>query len=246
MKYFFSTPSPLKKQLKEVGAKRFLLSFAVDASAVTNHFDCESNNLIIDSGAFTVWNRGSGKIDIDEYLTFVNSLEHGDITCINLDVIPQTGSSKAEINKCVEQGFENYLYLKDRCRHKIMPVYHYGENISILKRYADHTDYIGISPANDTAEVVKRAFLDKVFGFTKDKIKCHGLGYSSFGGLYIYPFYSVDSISYKRLQLTLDSTTYGFMVSNQLELLAKRKIQEFLDLEKTVTEIWRKRGIMWD
>ena len=245
MKYFFSSPSSMRKPLKERKVRNYLLSFAVDAKDV-KHFDDDDNRLIIDSGAFSLWNKGAGTIDIDEYLAFINSLEHGDITCINLDVIPQTGSSKAEINKCVEQGFENYLYLKSKSKHKIMPVYHYGENISILKRYADHTDYIGISPANDTAEVVKRAFLDKVFGFTKDKIKCHGLGYSSFGGLYIYPFYSVDSISFKRVIIEIDGVKFNMLNSNAISYPINKRIQEFLNLEKTVTEIWEKRGIMWD
>lgn len=245
MKYFFSSPSSMRKPLKERKVRNYLLSFAVDAKDV-KHFDDDNNRLIIDSGAFSLWNKGAGTIDIDEYLAFINSLEHGDITCINLDVIPQTGSSKAEINKCVEQGFENYLYLKSKSKHKIMPVYHYGENISILKRYADHTDYIGISPANDTAEVVKRAFLDKVFGFTKDKIKCHGLGYSSFGGLYIYPFYSVDSISFKRVIIEIDGVKLGMFANESMSYLRRNRIQQFIDLEKTVTEIWEKRGITWD
>jgi hypothetical protein len=233
-------------QLKDNGAKNYLLSFAVDAKKIYN-FDEDDNSLIVDSGAFSLWNKGAGTIDIDEYLAFINSLEHGDITCINLDVIPQTGSSKAEINKCVEQGFENYLYLKSKSKHKIMPVYHYGENISILKRYADHTDYIGISPANDTAEVVKRAFLDKVFGYTRDKIKLHGLGYSSFGGLYIYPFYSIDSITYLRCDIYIDRHYMRMFVNGKaMSYYSNLRIREFIDLEKTVTEIWRKRGITWD
>lgn len=245
MKYVFSSPDSVKHHLFEMGVRNYLLSFAVDAKAI-GKFIKPDRFIIIDSGAFTVWNRGSGEIDIDKYLQFINDID-GNITCINLDVIPKTGSTKLQVERCVERSFENYLYLLSHSKHPIMPVYHYGEDIRVLKRYAEHTDYIGISPANDTHENVKRRFLDQVFKVTQTNIRTHGLGYSSFSGLYRYPFYSVDSISYKRIFFDIDDDRYGFFGSAKpLSYYQKKRIREFLNLEKNVTEIWKRRGVSWD
>jgi len=245
MKYVFSSPDSVKHHLFEMGVENYLLSFAVDARAI-GKFLKPGRFIIVDSGAFTVWNRGKGEIDIDKYIEFINGID-AKLICINLDVIPQTGSTKKQIEECAERSYENYLYLLEKSKHPILPVYHYGENIDILKRYAKHTDYIGISPANDTHENIKRQFLDEVFKFTNTDIKTHGLGYSSFSGLYRYPFYSVDSISYKRIFFNIDDDKYGFFGSAKaLSFFQKKRIKDYLELEKNVTEVWKRRGISWD
>lgn len=245
MKYYFSSPAACWEPLKAVGAKNYLLSFAVDAKGSLHRFDDEENSIIIDSGAFTVWNKGSGEIDIDEYLAFLNNIDHP-VVGVNLDVIPQTGSTHKEVHECVEKSFDNFLYLKRKSRHQILPVYHYGEDFSVLERYMKETDYIGISPANDTHENVKRKFLGQVFKVCGTKVKTHGLGYSAYQGLFMFPFYSIDSISYKRIQVTIDGQKYGFFTSKQLGYMQEQNIIKYMQIEKDVTEIWKRRGISWD
>jgi hypothetical protein len=224
-----------------MNVKNYLLSYAVDARSCP-HFDKPDHTVIIDSGAFSVWNKG-GKIDIDAYKAFCLKLNPSWIK-ISLDVIPETGSSKADIEKCCQQGYENYLYLKQHIPN-LMPVYHYGDDISYLKKFMDHTDYIGVSPANDTHENIKRIFLDSVFRITRDKVKTHGLGYSSFEGLYLYPFYSVDSISYKRLMAIVDGYKKSFLTCSALDYIQVQRIEEFLNLEASVTKYWESKGIVW-
>lgn len=238
MKYFFSSSARAYELLKELGAENFLMSFAVDAKECSKV--AQDDNIIIDSGAFSVWNKG-GSIDIDEYLNFCKQLpEHW--TFINLDVIPKTGSTKQDIEICCEKGYENYLYLKQHLKN-VMPVYHYGDNIKWLHKFIEHTDYIGISPANDTHENVKRKFLKEVFYVTQDKIKTHGLGYSSFEGLTMFPFYSVDSISFKKSKI---NGVQFWNEDSKLWFYLRKRIEEFIKLEKDITALWEQRGIKWD
>jgi hypothetical protein len=241
MKYYFSSPDSKRSLLKSLGVKNYLLSFAVDAKSC-GHFDHEDNTVIIDSGAFSVWNKG-GTIDIDQYRDFCLK-QNPNWIFISLDVIPKTGGGKAENERCCQEGFENYLYLKQHIKN-LMPVYHYGDDIRWLKKYMEHTDYIGASPANDTHENIKRSFLDTCFRVTRDQTKLHGLGYSSFEGLYLYPFYSVDSISYKRLMAIVDGYKRSFLTCSQLDYIQVKRVEEFLELEKSVTKYWESKGIVW-
>ena len=238
MKYYFSSSSGHFELLKELGAKNFLLSFAVDAKHCKSLIGQKDINVIIDSGAFSVWNKG-GTIDIDDYLNFCKELPK-EWTFINLDVIPKTGSSPEDIEICCQQGYKNYLYLKKHLKN-VMPVYHYGDNIKWLHKFIETSDYIGISPANDTHENIKRQFLKEVFYITKDKIKTHGLGYSSFSGLKMFPFYSIDSISYKSFNIN----GRRFLVAKVLYFFFRKEIQKFIKLQSDMKKLWEYRGIKW-
>lgn len=240
MKYYFSSPSPRKKQLIDSGAKRFLLSYAVDGNQAQKHFG-EFDDVIIDSGAFTVWNKQKGEIDIEKYSSFLSNMPES-WHFINLDVIPKTGSSKKEIDLCIEKSFENFLFLKSK-RDKIIPVHHYGENLSVLSRYLQHTNFVAISPANDTAEKVKREYLTQIYKFIDfKKIKTHALGYSSFEGMKLFPFYSVDSISYARF--FIGETQY--LSSDAFSFFQMREIQKFIRYEEFLTKLWAERGVVYE
>lgn len=246
MKYFFSSPSSCWRPLESCNAKNFLLSFAVDAKSSLHRFAKNGNKIIIDSGAFTVWNKGEGEIDIDEYLEFLNGIDYP-VTAVNLDVIPQTGSTHKEVHDCVKRSLDNFKYLQSKSKHEIMPVYHYGEDTWVLEKYMELSDYIGVSPANDTHENIKRRFFNSVFKTVGTDVKLHALGYSSYPGLLLYPFYSIDSISYKRVVLMIEGQRYGFFASaSQLRYLQEKQIKFYMTMEKDVTEVWKQRGISWD
>jgi len=239
MRYYFSSSARAYELLKELGARYYLMSFAVDAKQCSKVKDPD---VIIDSGAFSIWNKG-GTINIDDYIKFC-AKQPKDWIFINLDVIPETGSTASDIEVCCKKGYENYLYICDKLPgRRILPVYHYGDNIHWLKEYMKHTDYIGISPANDTHENVKREFLRKVFNVTGKEIKTHGLGYSSFEGLTLFPFYSVDSISFKKSNI---NGTQFWNEDSKLWFYLRQRIQTFLNMERDITELWSCRGINWD
>jgi len=204
MKYYLSSPEntfkPARLRVLNDDKKRnYLLSFGLNSTSHFNTFYQDGKNTImIDSGAFSAWNSGK-EINLDAYIDYCKKLPE-EVYKINLDVIPKTGSSQEEKLRCIERGFENYLKMKSIIKN-VLPVHHYGEDIMWAKRMLQETDYICISPANDTHENVKREYFNYVFGNINDIPKVHVLGYSSVEGLEMYPFHSVDSISYKKSQM---------------------------------------------
>lgn len=203
MNYYLSAPETIFKPVREILTsdsvrRNYLISFAGSVKHFDKFYNDGQNQIMIDSGAFSAWNSGK-HIDREEYLAFCKKLPE-DVFKINLDVIPVTGSSQSEKLKCIEKSFENYLYLKSHLKN-VLPVHHYGEDVSWAKKMLNETDYICISPANDTHENIKREYFDYIFSEIDIKTKMHVLGYSSVDGVEKYPFYSVDSISYKKTHM---------------------------------------------
>lgn len=199
MNYYFSAPECIYKPVREWILKEreglfFLMSFANSTKQWKRFYNEGANTMIIDSGAFSAWNSGK-TINREQYLRFCKTLPD-DVYKINLDVIPRTGSSQEEKLKCIEESFDNYLYLSKHVKN-VLPVHHYGEGIEWAKKMLDHTDYICISPANDTHENIKRQYFKWIFQELGLDVKMHVLGYSSIDGCKMFPFYSTDSISYK-------------------------------------------------
>ena len=172
-------------------------------------------NLMCDSGAFTAWNQAEKQkragnpnwkkylINIDEYAEFVK--KHSDIIyrAVNLDIIPgEAGQipSIEEKEQAAEQGWNNYLYLKEKYGLDTIHVFHQGEDFKHLKRMLDYCDYIGISPSNDYTDDKKLAWLDHAFRYIMNSsnptIKTHGFGVTSPKLVKRYPWASVDSSSY--------------------------------------------------
>lgn len=203
MEYFLSAPEtiykPVRERLLSDGISRnYLISFAGPVKHFETFYNQGQNKIMIDSGAFSAWNSGK-TIDLEAYLKFCKTLPD-EVFKINMDVIPKTGSTQQEKLKCIQQSFDNYLYLKKHLKN-VLPVHHYGEDIVWAKKMLDETDYICISPANDTHENIKRQYFNYVFNELELDTKVHVLGYSSIEGLELYPFTSVDSISYKRTHM---------------------------------------------
>lgn len=189
MIFYYSSPSAYTEILKK-HVSSFLLSFAVDAVKKWQLFYNNEVPLLIDSGAFTAWNKGK-EISMYQYLRFCKTLPD-DCIFVNLDVIPKTGSSQNDVDICCEKSYDNYIHLKDHLKN-VLPVYHYKDHIEWAFKYLEHTDYIGVSPANDTEEEVKQLFLNHCFLHLPEGTKTHAFGYSAPAGVYKYPFYSIDS-----------------------------------------------------
>ena len=160
-------------------------------------------DLVLDSGAFSVWKRGE-TLTLPMYIDFLD--RQGDIfeAIVNLDVIPGRWTVKpsaAEVEESASKGRANALALR-KAGHEVMPVFHMGENLVWLKRMIDDGfKYIGISPANDRQGPEKVAWLDDVFEFlcgTKGypAVKTHGFGVTAVPILYRYPWYSADSVTW--------------------------------------------------
>lgn len=200
MIYYFSAPEstiPATKKYLLSQKVSFLMTFAHSTKQWKEFYD-KGQNFMMDSGAFSAWNSGK-EIDREEYLAFCRTLPE-DVYKINLDVIPKTGAGEEAIEQACKASFENYLYLKKHLKN-VLPVHHYGDGVDWLHRMANETDYICVSPANDTHESIKKKYLDFVFSHLDLSVKTHALGYTSRTGVRKYPFHSVDSISYKTTQM---------------------------------------------
>lgn len=171
-----------------------------------------AGKLFIDSGAFSAHTKGK-VVDVDKYIDFLNEIDDKVEIFAQLDTIPgEFGKPKTEqqLKEAPRLSWDNYLYMKDRVKskHKLLPIYHQGEDIKWLKNMLEYTDngehipYIGISPANDQPTSKKEIFIKQCFKVISESshpnVKTHAFGMTSLNLLEKYPFYSADSTTWHR------------------------------------------------
>ena len=212
MRVFFACPASKQfiQQLEKAQVDNVLFSFAFfpKIETVKKMFgDWKPKNIIVDSGAFSVWSRNE-KVDIDKYAEFcynvISHFDKSDISCVNLDVLPGNFGrmpTTKERQESVKQGRENFLYLSEKKGLNTIPVFHQHEDFKWLHLMMKDvkelkTNYLGLSPANDQPMKSKLAWLNKAFSITKNDVKCHGFAVTGFQQLVTYPFFSADSSSW--------------------------------------------------
>ena len=171
-----------------------------------------AKSFFLDSGAFTFHRMGT-PVDVDEYIEYANSLDEHTMAVAQLDTIPgkfgQPKSSK-DYEESAKKSWDNFLYMYPRMKSKdkLIPVFHYGEPFSALKNMLEWRDddgnclsYIGISPANDTAQKTKDAYMKEVYDTIRHSsnpnVRTHLFGMTSLQALAKFPYYSADSISHR-------------------------------------------------
>jgi DNA-binding transcriptional ArsR family regulator len=213
--YFASVHDPRAKRVcSELGVRNYLLSFALKEQAFDQNSDVLENpecRVMVDSGAFSVWSTDR-KIDVRRYADFAHKLmarAKCDLTFVNLDVIP--GRKNAPPNSyerdiSAEQSFRNWEYLRAQ-GVPAMGVFHQYERFYWLDELKKHSDYIGISPANDVSVEKRDLWLSQVFQWIEFSVKTHGFGVTAGPLLLKYPFFSVDSTTW------MGAVRYGSYVS---------------------------------
>ena len=147
---------------------------------------------ILDSGAYSSYKIGA-IIDIDEYCDFIRKYEKIIDYYIVLDVI---GSDV--------KSYENLLYMQAKGLNPL-PVFHQGDDFKYLEKFTDGSyDFICLSPLDYSGKGSNMVrWLDECFGNYicdnegKPKMKVHGLGLTTPHMMNRYPWYSVDSTSWK-------------------------------------------------
>lgn len=190
-----------------------------------------TGSVIIDSGAFSAWNKGT-IININDYINYCHEAiekikNDGKIPLIvNLDVIPgvvnktkdltnklvsekQLQKNKDTIDEAAKKGYENLKYF---IQNGITPihVFHQGEDWEWLDKMLELTDYIGISPANDMPQAAKMNWMYSVFEYLYKKgstASTHGFAVTSIKAMKRLPWTSCDSASWK-LQAAFGSISY--------------------------------------
>lgn len=194
-----------------------------------------SEGQLLDSGAFTAWTKGV-EIDIDELIAFIKL--HKPENAIQLDVIGKE-----------EETWENYRYMTSK-GVEVLPVIHYKASEKHIKRVVKKADYICLGGLVPLARRKKKLqeWLDYIFTFEEiRKVKVHCLGITTRWVLERYPFYSVDSTSYLSIFRYPQSDSYNKV--KQKVYSRQRAVLEEIDktkkLEKYITELWKRRGIIF-
>ena len=166
--------------------------------------------LMLDSGAFSAWNRGES-LSIPDYIQYVK--EHLDYldSYVNMDVLPGKYGEKytqKDVEYSASQSYENLQIIK-AAGLTPLPVYHQGEDWKWLEKLLDDGEtHIGISIKKDMVESRgqgligrQRKWLDQAFRLLSNKngemlAKVHGFGITTFPLMVRYPWWSVDSTSW--------------------------------------------------
>ena len=164
--------------------------------------------LMIDSGAFSVWNNGS-EVDLDAYIAFCR--EYVDVIdlIVALDVIPgrpkdKASLTRANISAACEKSWENYKRMIESGlpREKVLPVFHQNDDWKWLELFMkEEIPYFGLSPANDSDSNRRQMWLDTCMKFVcgpdgMPLAKFHGFAVTSVKLMARYPWYSVDSVTW--------------------------------------------------
>ena len=170
----------------------------------------ENNNggkLFIDSGAYTALTKGK-EVDVNEYIQYINAISDKLYVFAQVDYIPRNAQDKTDTG---EASWLNYLYMLDKMKEpdKLMPIYHQGESVEILRNMVEfkkpngeYVDYIGFGALAGTGITVpeKQEFFKKCFQVIAESknpnVKVHAMGMTSLSLLEMFPFYSADSTSW--------------------------------------------------
>lgn len=159
--------------------------------------------LMLDSGAFSAWNRGLS-IDVQDYIKYIKEHEELFFSYVTLDVLPE-GAERRRTPEAIEKSAcesdINHQTMKDAGLSPI-PVFHQGENFRWLENMLKNGEkYIGISTRKDLTYKQTMKWLDQVWSILSDDkgnplVYTHGFGVTAINLLTRYPWYTVDSTTW--------------------------------------------------
>lgn len=167
--------------------------------------------ILLDSGAFTAWNKGEETTVDDVKRKYSRFIEKAgdlfeEIWGINLDVIPgEKGRDPTldELKRAVEVSDVNFEILVKEFGDIILPVYHQGESTERLAECVAQVDgksnYICVSPRNDLAEGLRVNWSRDAHAELNRKwphIMTHGLATTGNRMVRSVPWYSGDSAAW--------------------------------------------------
>jgi hypothetical protein len=143
----------------------------------------KAEKVFLDSGAFSAFNKGI-EIPVAEYSAFVAEHQH------LFDVV-----ASMDVKGDPEKSWENQKIMESFGLNPI-PVYHVGEDLKWLYKYLDNYEYFGIGTAVSPihSDRLRREF-EQVFQADPEH-KYHGFGMTDTRWLQIFPWHTVDSLSW--------------------------------------------------
>lgn len=163
-------------------------------------------DVMLDSGAFSIWREGTEDVNLDEYIDFALMLQEEELfkslVFVSLDKIPGTVKREATVNELKEAvtiSLNNYNQMKERGVKNVLYVYHLGEPIEWLGKVLDAgANYIGLGGlARGAGSGARKRWLDSVFSYLKNypDVGTHGFGVTASSLVLKYPWRSVDSVT---------------------------------------------------
>ncbi len=191
----------LERMADDSGQNNFLFTFANPAARkCARHFSLQPHRkLIVDSGAFTVWNQDDEPISLEHYISFCKELTQSakcPVTFMSLDVIPGSktdGPTPDQSAAACQEGWDNYKTMRAAGVNAV-PTFHEFDDFDWLFQMLNHTDHIAVSPRKSgVSREQKLEWLGKLFSAVGIDTKVHGLGIANSEAVESFPFYSVDN-----------------------------------------------------
>lgn len=231
------------------------------------NFNCEQQDILLDSGAFGAWSRGLS-IKVEDYIRFLQNFKDKLFAYVELDV---KADKNISFDKSVELTKEHQKIMEDNGLNPL-PVYHANsQKYSYLEELLEKYDYIMIGGmAGESFDL--DAELNHIFSVNnKYRKKLHGLGQTSIRVCLKYPFYSVDSTTWliggKNSEVLIfdifNNKTYPIYSKDKeiLEIYPDINLidvneknysnrihynqQTFKQVQEYITYVWKERGIEW-
>lgn len=160
--------------------------------------------LLLDSGAFSAWNKGEPDLPLKDYIAFIKQHEKLLFAYVSMDKIPgQFGKRRTtdDVERSAKQSYKNHQIMKEAGLSPI-PVYHMDEDYRWLERYLkDGETYIGVSLSKDMNARAKHDYCRKIFSMVSDSkgkplVRIHGFGITKPSLLLQFPWATVDSTTW--------------------------------------------------
>jgi len=263
MKCFFAGYSILKNQIKDIPEAKCLLESYLyfknkDYEQWHKDFQIENRELFLDSGAFSAFTLKT-KIDINDWCKYIKKFENSIDIYANLDVIK---------NYKATQENEEYM---ESLGLKPLSTYHIRSPEQELHRLCKKYDYFALGGAVTlSSQKDLFNFFSNCFTIIRQywPKKIHAFGIGSIDLMKKFPFYSIDNTSWLtggkfRRILKFNGKNFDVTTKNLNDIsvdkmkacedkeykydeLDKNNIIEYTKAVEFVTELWRKRGIVFN
>lgn len=158
---------------------------------------------MIDSGAFTAWNKGKlvNRARLIDFYNWAidNYGDTFDFTLVSLDRIPGKQGverTEADYKQAAEETVRNYEYMVEHVRGYVKPVYHDGEPEWVLQHYKA-AEYLSVSANQDLSYNEREAWVAWVEAKYFKGRRLHGLAMTGTRMLRTIHWHSVDSAAWR-------------------------------------------------
>ena len=226
-------------------------------------------DLWLDSGAFTAW-KGGEMFNVKDYVTYIKSIlptlkVFRRVFVISLDKIPGTPGkpvSATEIAAAIDETLNNTQYLLSQ-GIEVVPIHHQGEPLWVMEQYLKLCEYVGISPANDSPQKTRIAYVRSLIPLFKSEQPihpAHNFGNTPASQLTQFPMYSADSQTWRMRTMTFgeafDLQIFGQKNRGRNLITSHRAKQDPITVllenvtvikkfESDLQKLWAHRGITW-